>query len=120
GSVGGTDGAYSATSSQLTLPSQSAPPTYTNVTTNSVRVNWSAPSGGAVSYKVERCQGDNCTNFSEIAAGVTTLYYDDSGLTSNVNYRYRIRATNATGDGNYSSSSNTLLYNAPAGSVRFR
>ncbi|HVU80033.1 MAG TPA: fibronectin type III domain-containing protein, partial [Candidatus Paceibacterota bacterium] len=120
GSVGGTDGAYSATSSQLTLPSQSAPPTYTNVTTNSVRVNWSAPSGGAVSYKVERCQGDQCTNFSQVAGGVAALFYDDSGLTSNVNYRYRVRATNAGGDGPYSLPSNTLLYNAPPGSVRFR
>jgi hypothetical protein len=112
-------GPYSATSSQWTTAGQPAPPTYSAITPNSLTVSWNAPEGGADSYKLERCQGDLCTDFVQIGAGLGTSY-PDSGLTSNVNYRYRVRATNAAGDGPYSAPSNTLLYNPPPGSVRFR
>jgi hypothetical protein len=115
------DGPYSATSSpQLTYPAKVSAPTYTNISTTSLTVNWTTPTGGAASYKLERCQGDQCTNFAELIAGTVALFYNDSGLTSNVNYRYRVRATNATGDGPYSLITNTLLYNAPPGSIRLK
>jgi len=120
GSNAATDGPYSATSTQLTLPDQPGVPTYSAMTPTSVTISWSAPATGATTYKLERCQGDNCTNFSSVATGIAGTSYPDSGLTSGTNYRYRVRATNATGDGPYSGVTNTLLYNAPPGSVRFR
>ena len=93
----------SAEVSLLTLPAVPGTPTFTNVAPSALTVNWTAPAGGADSYRIERCQGSGCSGFSEIASGVTGLSYDDSGLSDSTLYRYRIRATNATGDGDYSS-----------------
>lgn len=86
------------------VPSPGIPgiPTFAYVTSNAMRVSWTAASN-ATSYKIERCSGASCSSFSQIASGVTTLYYDDSGLSSNTSYSYRIRATNSVADGSYSS-----------------
>ncbi|MEK7123384.1 MAG: IPT/TIG domain-containing protein, partial [Patescibacteria group bacterium] len=98
----GGDGPYSGIGATLTFPAAPGTPTFSNVGEISLRVDWTAPAGGAASYKVERCQGSGCVNFSQIASGVTTLYYDDSSLSPNTTYRYQIRATNSSGDGAYS------------------
>jgi len=89
----------SAAVNLLTRPGVPTTPTFTNVQSTSLRVGWTAPTGGAVSYKIERCSGSGCSNFSQITAGETNLYYDNTGLTAETLYRYCIRATNATGDG---------------------
>lgn len=87
----------------LTKPGTPTNLNFTNVTSTTLRLNWTAPSGGTTSYKVERCSGSGCSNFSEIASGGGNTYYDDSGLSGNTLYRYQVRATNASGDGPYSS-----------------
>ena len=83
------------------LPGIPGTPTFSSVTPSSMRVNWTAASN-ATSYKIERCAGVGCSTFTQIAAGITTLFYDDSGLTQGTSYSYRVRATNADGDGAYS------------------
>jgi len=92
----------SAEVSILTLPGAPDTPTFTSVQSTTLRVNWTEPTGGASSYKVERCSGSGCSDFSQITSGETSLYYDDSGLSETTLYRYRVRATNSTGDGVYS------------------
>jgi hypothetical protein len=87
----------------LTCPDQPTSLNFTNVQAESLRLNWSAPTGGADSYKIERCEGSGCTNFSQIQSGETDTFYDDSSLTCNTLYRYQVRATNNSGDGAYSS-----------------
>lgn len=83
------------------VPGTPGTPTFTSVTTSSMRVNWTAASG-ATSYKVERCSGTSCATFAQITAGDTNLYYDDTGLSAGTSYSYRVRGTNAAGDGAYS------------------
>ncbi|MFH1547475.1 MAG: fibronectin type III domain-containing protein [bacterium] len=95
----------SAEVSILTRPGAPGTPTFTLVKDTTLRVNWAAPTGGSTSYKVERCSGTGCSSFSQITSGETNLYYNDSGLSAGSIYRYRVRGTNATGDGVYSSSS---------------
>src|SRR5690606_16823473 len=68
-----------------------------NVTSSSVTLTWSPSSGTVSNYEVDRCQGSNCTNFTQIATP-TTNSYTDSGLSANTTYRYRVRATNSAGD----------------------
>lgn len=101
----------------LTLPDVPGTPTFTNVQSTTLRVNWTAPTGGASSYKIERCTGSGCSNFSQIAAGVTDLYLDETNLSSNTIYRYQVRATNATGDGAYSGIGEITTSVAPIYSV---
>ena len=93
----------SAEASILTRPGAPGTPTFSNVAETTLTINWTEPTGGASSYKVERCTGSSCSDFSQIASGVTDLFYNDSELTGNTLYRYRVLGTNATpADGAYS------------------
>jgi hypothetical protein len=97
------DGTYSGTGTQVTgaTPGTPGTPTFSSVTAVSMRVNWTAASG-ASSYKIERCVGAGCSIFTQLATGISTLYFDDAALTPSTSYSYRVRATNAQGDGSYS------------------
>jgi len=54
-------------------------------------------------FKIERCQGNGCTNFVEIAqVPANTSSYPDPALSSNTFYRYRVRAFNLEGNSAYS------------------
>lgn len=98
----GDESIKSAEVSVLTLPAATDTPTFTNIKDATLTVNWSAPSGGAASYKIERCAGSGCGIYGEIRSGETEVFYNDSGLSGGTIYRYRVRATNATGDSAYS------------------
>lgn len=98
----GDESPLSTEASLLTLPGVPGTPSFSSVTETTLTVSWSAPTGGATSYKIERCSGSGCSNFTEIRTGETGTSYGDSQLTANTLYRYRVRATNATGDGSYS------------------
>lgn len=86
----------------LTLPGAPGSPTFSNILDTSMRVNWTATTGGASSYKVERCTGSGCSNFSEIGSGITNLYLDNYSLSPGTTYSFRIRGTNGSGDSAYS------------------
>jgi hypothetical protein len=88
----------------LTTPDVPGTPTAGSITATTLTVSWTAPTGGAASYKIERCTGTGCSSFSELQTGIAGLSYDDSGLAAATVYRYRVRATNATGDGVYATS----------------
>lgn len=109
------DGPYSSASSQLMKPAAPGTPTFTNVLDTSLTVNWSEPSGGAASYKVERApdSGGSPGTFSQVASGVTGTSWGDTGRTGGTTYWYRVRATNATGDGNYSGNASVTTLVAP-------
>jgi len=107
-----------STSGFLTYPGTPGTPTFSGVTGTSITVNWTAPAGGASYYKIERCTGTGCATFSQIATSSTTSY-TDSGLTGNTVYRYRIRATNATGDGSYSTPAEQLTLPGTPGNPTF-
>ena len=69
-----------------------------------VNLNWSASTDDvAVSgYRMERCQGQGCTGFVEVATPTTTSY-GDSGRSPSTTYRYRVRAVDASANlGGYS------------------
>ncbi len=52
---------------------------------------------GVTGYLVERCQGSGCTAFAQIAA-VNGTSFNDTGLSVNTSYSYRVRATDAAGN----------------------
>ncbi len=98
---------WSATSTVRLLPNVPSTPTVSTTTYSTITLAWNAPSGGAASYKVERCAGSGCTDFAQIAVTVVPQTYEDTGLSSVSDYRYRIRATNTSGDGLYNGSVGT-------------
>jgi hypothetical protein len=113
------DGAFSASSTQLMLPNIPGGPTYSDVTETTMTVSWATPTGGATSYKLERCTGSGCSDFVEVYAD-TTASFADSALSAGTTYIYRVRATNATGDGLYSATSEQATAEAGGGGTVVR
>ncbi len=67
-----------------------------------INLTWNASTDnvGISEYRVERCQGSNCTNFTALptAAPITATTYSDTGLSVNIGYRYRVRAVDLAGN----------------------
>jgi hypothetical protein len=102
---------YSAYSNTATIlvPGDGAPPAAPSnlsakgITRGQIKLTWTNNDSNQDGVKIERCQGQGCTNFVQIAsvAGNVTTYFD-TGLTGNTVYRFRVRAYNAYGDSAYS------------------
>jgi chitodextrinase len=78
----------------------------TGASASQVNLAWASSTDnvGITGYRVERCQGNGCANFIQIATttGATTSY-NDSGLAASTTFSYRVRATDAAGNlGGYS------------------
>ncbi len=71
----------------------------TAASTSQINLSWTASTDnvGVTGYRVERCQGGSCTNFAQIATPTGTSY-NNTALTANTTYRYRVRATDAAGN----------------------
>jgi serine protease len=86
-------------------PPDAAPTNLTAAAASSSQINltWVDNSSNESGFKIERCSGAGCSSLSQIAtvgAGVTS--YSNTGLAAPTSYSYRVRATNAGGDSNYS------------------
>jgi fibronectin type 3 domain-containing protein len=79
-----------------TPPTAPADLTATAVGTGQVNLGWTASTDdvGVTGYRVERCSGQGCSTFAEVAAPTTTTY-GDTGLSPSTTYRYRVRAVDA-------------------------
>jgi IPT/TIG domain len=96
------------------VPLAPGTPSYTNISTTSLTVNWTG-SSGANSYIVYRSTSANGT-YSQVGTTSGTSF-GDSGLTANTSYWYKVAGTNTSGTGPQSASSSvsTLSTNpAPA------
>jgi chitodextrinase len=65
-----------------------------------ITVKWQAATetGGTISqYRIERCAGAGCTNYSQVAS-TAALGFMDSALSALTTYRYRLRAADAAGN----------------------
>jgi hypothetical protein len=104
----GGNSSSSASSSVLTYPAAPGTPTFSNISTSTLTVSWTAPTNGATYYKIERAPDSSGSpgTFTQIATTSATSYAD-SGLSASTIYWYRIRATNGAGDGSYSSNAST-------------
>ncbi len=85
------------------LPAAPSNLTATAISSSQINLSWADNSGNETGFKIERCQGNNCTNFAEIAqVGANVTSYTNTGLTRNTWYRYRVRAFNGSGNSGYS------------------
>jgi hypothetical protein len=99
----------------VTVPAAPSSLTATAVSSSQINLAWTDNANNEDGFKIERCQGTNCTNFAEVApvsAGATS--YSNTGLTANTMYGYRVRAFNSGGNSTYS---NTASATTSAGSV---
>lgn len=107
---------YSNTATAVTLdtivPTSPTNLTATAVSETQINLAWgvSTDNVGVAEYRVERCQGANCTNFTQIATSSTTSF-NNTGLSAATSYNYRVRAVDAAG--NFSGYSNTASAATP-------
>ena len=106
-------------SSNQQLQDATPPTAPTNLTTTvvspaQINLSWTASTDnvGVTGYKVERCQGNSCASFSQIATPSGTTY-NDTGLTGSTSYSYRVRATDAAANLSPYSASSTATTPAP-------
>ena len=104
--------AVPAGSTSVTAPAAPTGLTATAASSSEIDLSWAA-SSGATSYKVERSP-DQAT-WTEIATGVTSTTFQNTGLAASTTYYYRVRATNSAGDSPYS---NTASATTAAPSVQ--
>jgi hypothetical protein len=106
----GGDSAYSNTASATTQAAATPPAapsglTATAVSSNQINLAWTDNANNEDGFKIERCTGNGCTNFVQIAQiGPNTTTYSNTGLSARTIYRYRVRAYNAAGNSAYSNS----------------
>jgi chitodextrinase len=93
-----------ATATTPAIPDNTPPTAPTGLTataagSSQVGLSWTASTDnvGVTGYRVERCQGANCTNFAQIAAPSATGY-SDTGVAPSTTYRYQVRAVDASGN----------------------
>ncbi len=81
-----------------------------------INLAWTASTDnvGVTGYKVERCSGAGCANFSQIATPTGTTF-NDTGLTASTSYSYRARANDAAGNNSGYSNTATTSTLAPSG-----
>jgi hypothetical protein len=74
------------------------------VSTTQINLSWTDNATNEDGFSIERCTGNNCTNFAQIgtAAANATSFSNTTGLVKNSWYRYRVRAFNAAGNSGYS------------------
>ena len=93
------------------------------VSATQINLSWTASTDnvGVTGYKVDQCQGANCSNFVQVGttSGSTTTY-SATGLTASTAYSYRVRATDAAGNlSNYSNTASATTQTGPPPSVTF-
>jgi len=89
--------------STTTTPTAPSNLTSTVISSNQINLSWIDNSTNETNFHVERCQNSGCTDFIQISlttADVTA--HIDLGLTPSTLYRYRVKASNSSGDSAYS------------------
>jgi len=77
--------------------------TATPASASQINLGWTDGGGNETAVLIERCAGNNCTNFAQVASvGGNVTSYSDTGLANNTFYRYRLRSTNGTVNSGYS------------------
>jgi hypothetical protein len=75
----------------------------TSASASQINLSWTDNSGNEDGFSIERCEGNNCTNFAPIGSvGPNVTTFPDGGLSSGTFYRYRVRAFNGSGNSAYS------------------
>lgn len=97
---------YSNTAEARTLPEPPAAPAGLSagaLSQTQIGLSWTDSSANEAGFKLERCTGPACTDFTLVAMlGAGAVQYVDAGRTTGQIYRYRLYAYNAGGNSAFS------------------
>jgi phosphodiesterase/alkaline phosphatase D-like protein len=99
-------GPYSNTASATTQTPDTTPPsapgtlTATPISGTEIDISWGPATDnvGIAGYRIDRCQGTGCTNFSKFGTLVTTTSFADTTLTPSTSYSYQVTAQDFAGN----------------------
>lgn len=95
--------AGATTPSAPTIPAAPSALTAVAKAKNAVQLTWTDNSNNETGFRIERCTGSTCSNFTAVATvGVNAVAYTNTGLKANTTYRYRVAAYNSAGSSVYS------------------
>jgi YD repeat-containing protein len=80
--------------------------TVTTASNSQIDLAWTDNSSDETGFKIERKTGAAGTYSQIVTVGPNVSSYSNTGLSSNTQYYYRVRATNASGDSAYSNEAN--------------
>ena len=82
-----------------TLPSAPTNLSASVISTSQINLSWTASTDNVAvtGYRVDRCPGSGCVNFTQVAAPLTNAH-SDTGLSSSTAYSYRVRAIDLAGN----------------------
>jgi Fibronectin type III domain len=90
--------------------------TATAVSSSQINLAWADNSDNEAGFKIERCTGAGCTDFTQIATvGANITIYSDKGLSASATYNYRVSAYNSGGDSGYTDAASATTQAAPDG-----
>jgi serine protease len=88
----------------------------TAVSSSQINLAWTDNASNEDGFKIERCTGIGCSDFTQIAtASTNATSYSNTGLSAETAYTYRVRAYNAAGDSGYSNTASATTLAAPSG-----
>ena len=103
---------YSNIAEGTTPAAPPPPPTPPSVPTNlsaasisetQIDLTWSDNSSDEDGFRIERCVGTGCVDFAEmLTVGANVVSFNNTGLTAQTVYRYRVLAFSAAGNSSYS------------------
>jgi hypothetical protein len=106
--------AYEQPAPPPTLPAAPSNLGATATSGSQINLTWSDNSANEIGFKIERCQGANCTSFNQVGTvGTNVTSYPNTGLTANMTYTYRVQAYNAAGNSDYSSTARATTLAPP-------
>jgi acid phosphatase type 7 len=92
----------------------------TTFSTTQINLSWTDNSADETGFRIERCTGAGCTNFTQVAeVGANATTFANTSLSKNTTYTYRVRAFNAGGNSAYSNVASARTSNKlPRGRIR--
>ena len=85
------------------------------VSSNQINLAWTDNADNETGFKIERCTGAGCSDFSQIATvGANVTSYSNTGLAASTSYSFRVRATNEAGDSGYSNTASATTDAPPS------
>ncbi|HYO78260.1 MAG TPA: fibronectin type III domain-containing protein, partial [Thermoanaerobaculia bacterium] len=103
-SAGGNPSSVAEATTKAAMPAPAAPTNLSaTISGTNVVLRWVDASTNEEGFRIERCTGAACTNFTLIAqVGANSSGYSNPGVAASTTYRYRVNAFNAGGSSPYS------------------
>jgi fibronectin type 3 domain-containing protein len=102
GNLGGYSNVAAATTQTPDVEPPTAPGTLVAAAISGTQINvsWGAATDnvGVAGYRLERCQGVGCTNFTKLGTTITGTSFSDTSLGVSTTYNYIVRAQDAEGN----------------------